>query len=232
MADSDPDVSSQDSTLDLKQGLSDALGLIQSDAKFAAFDQLDGFVDPKVFVPGIGHIQLPLQEQTARSLIQACHQAPFGKGEQTIVDISVRNTWELNADQFELRSPTWAKYIKQITRSALKELGFNEDDMFGVRAEVYKLLVYEKGALFKPHKEYVCPAILTLIVCLYDNSSEKTPGMFGTLVICLPSPHKGGWLKLQHAKETKVFRTDLLNPSYACWWVLYSPFQVTSAFVC
>jgi hypothetical protein len=50
-------------------------------------------------------------------------------------------------------------------------------------------------------------------------SSEKAPGMFGTIVVCLPSSHKGGWVKLQHGRETKVFRTDLHNPSYACWSV-------------
>jgi hypothetical protein len=155
MADSVSDVSSQGSIPDLKEALSDALDLIQSSGKFAAFEQLDSFVDPQLVVPGIGRIQLPLQEQTARSLIQACHQAPFGKGEKTVIDTSVRNTWELNADQFQLQSPAWAKYMKRITRSALKELGFDDDDMFGVRAEVYKLLLYEKGALFKPHKEYV-----------------------------------------------------------------------------
>jgi hypothetical protein len=48
--------------------------------------------------------------------------------------------------------------------------------------------------------------------------------MFGTFVICLPSPHEGGWVKLQHAGETKAFRTDLSNPSYACWWVLWVSF--------
>lgn len=200
MGDSDPDSSLKDSLLNLKAGLSDALDSIQSSGMFAAFEQLDGFVDPEIFVPGIGSIQLPLQEPTARSLIQTCHQAPFGKGEHTIYDTSVRNTWELDANQFELRNPAWAKYIKKITRSALKELGFDEDDMFGVRAELYKLLLYEKGAMFKPHKD-----------------SEKTPGMFGTLVVCLPSPHEGGWVKLQHAEETKLIRTDLSNPSYACW---------------
>ena len=165
MAESDSDVSSQNAILNLKERLSDILDLIQSSGKFAAFEQLDSFVDPKVFVPGIGSIRLPLQEQTARSLIQTCHQAPFGKGEQTIIDISVRNTWELDASQFELRNPAWAKYIKQITRSALKELGFDEEDMFGVRAELYKLLLYEKGAMFKPHKEDVYPSILILIIC-------------------------------------------------------------------
>lgn len=161
MADSDPDVSLRDSLLNLKAGFLDALDSIQSSGMFAAFEQLDGFVDPEIFVPGIGSIPLPLQEQTARSLIQTCHQAPFGKGEQTVYDTSVRNTWELDANQFELRNPAWAKYIKQITRSALKELGFDEDDIFGIRAELYKLLLYEKGAMFKPHKEHVYHTILS-----------------------------------------------------------------------
>lgn len=160
MAGSDPDVSSQDSLLNVKVGLLDALDSIQSSGKFAAFEQLDSFVDPEIFVPSIGSIPLPLQEETARSLIQTCHQAPFGKGEETIYDTSVRNTWELDANQFELRNPAWAKYSKQITRSALKELGFDEEDMFGIRAELYKLLLYEKGAMFKPHKENVYHAIL------------------------------------------------------------------------
>jgi len=165
MANSDLGISSHDYILNLKEGLSDALDSIQSSGKFAAFEQLGSFVDPEIFVPGIGCIRLPLQEQTARSLIQTCHQAPFGKGDQTIIDISVRNTWELDANQFELRNPAWTKYIKQITRSALKELGFDEEDMFGIRAELYKLLLYEKGAMFKPHKENVYPTILIPIIC-------------------------------------------------------------------
>jgi hypothetical protein len=164
MADSDSEGSLQDSILDLKKELWDALDSIQSSGKFAALVQLDSFVDPEVFVPGIGNIQLPLEEQVARSLIQACHQAPFGKGEQTMIDMSVRNTWELDANQFELRNPAWPKCIKQITRSALKELGFDEEDMFGLRAELYKLLLYEKGAMFKSHKENVYSAILILII--------------------------------------------------------------------
>jgi hypothetical protein len=50
-----------------------------------------------------------------------------------------------------------------------------------ISAQLYKLLLYEKGAFFKPHKD-----------------SEKTPGMFGTLVICLSSAHEGGDIVLTH----------------------------------
>jgi hypothetical protein len=155
MANTGVDLISPNSASIIKAELSRTLHSIQSSGNFAVFEQLESFVDPGLFVPGIGKIHLPLQEQTARSLVQTCHQAPFGKGEQTIIDTSVRNTWELNSNQFELQNPAWAKYVKRITRLALKELGFEEDDMFGVRAELYKLLLYEKGALFKPHKEYV-----------------------------------------------------------------------------
>jgi hypothetical protein len=153
--DSEPDVNSQDSIPDLKTRLLSALDTITSSGKFAAFERLDTFVDPELFVPSVGNIELPLEEQTARSLIHACHRAPFGKGEETIIDTSVRKTWELNGDQFELRNPSWGNYIKQIAQFAIKELGFTKDDMWGIRAERYKLLLYEKGAMFKVHKEYV-----------------------------------------------------------------------------
>ena len=40
------------------------------------------------------------------------------------------------------------------------------------------------------------------------QSSEKAPGMFGTLVVCLPSPHSGGDVKVKHAGIQKVFSTS------------------------
>jgi hypothetical protein len=49
------------------------------------------------------------------------------------------------------------------------------------------------------------------------SSSEKVPGMFGTLVICLPARHDGGAVNLRHAQKSKVFRTDCENPSFLCW---------------
>lgn len=59
-----------------------------------------------------------------------------------------------------------------------------------VRAESYMLLLYEKDAFFKAHKD-----------------SEKVPGMFGTLVICLPSKHTGGEIHLSHAGQKKSLET-------------------------
>jgi hypothetical protein len=50
-----------------------------------------------------------------------------------------------------------------------------------VSAEFYKLLIYEQGGFFLPHRD-----------------TEKKDGMFGTLTIVLPSVHDGGELVVRH----------------------------------
>lgn len=91
------------------------------------------------------------------------------KAEETIIDTSVRKTWELNSDQFELRNPQWTSYINDITARAISELGFISNNVDAVQAELYKLLIYEKGAMFKLHKEYVC-----LQFCLIKDFAHRT----------------------------------------------------------
>lgn len=86
----------------------------------------------------------------------------------------------------------------------------------GVQAELYKLLIYEEGAFFKPHQD-----------------SEKTPGMFGTLVICLPSKHEGGRVLLTHNKRKLEFSTadsSQFGTTYSAWYadVLHEVEEVTS----
>lgn len=41
-------------------------------------------------------IGLPLSKVDAQKIIDASHQAPFGRGTETLVDKAVRNTWELS----------------------------------------------------------------------------------------------------------------------------------------
>ena len=40
------------------------------------------------------------------------------------------------------------------------------------------------------------------------KSTEKVSGMFGTLVICLPSKHTGGTVCLQHGTKEETFDTS------------------------
>lgn len=51
---------------------------------------------------------------------------------------------------------------------------------------------------------------------LRHGSTEKVPGMFGTLVVCLPSPHEGGDVNAKLGKLEKVFKTSNMQPSWAC----------------
>lgn len=50
-----------------------------------------------VDVDGFGVLGLPLNAAEAKRLISVCEQAPFGMGERTVVDRSVRDTWEVDA---------------------------------------------------------------------------------------------------------------------------------------
>lgn len=64
------------------------------------------------------------------------------------------------------------------------------------------------------------------------RSTEKVPGMFGTLVINLPSPHTGGLLRLSHAGATTAFDTGRWQYSFAAWYsdVTHEVEEVTSGY--
>ncbi|KAK3379221.1 hypothetical protein B0T24DRAFT_545961 [Lasiosphaeria ovina] len=193
----------------IKNGLCEALESIQAAGTFAAFSRMkDSSVKP-IFVRDVGPVGFPLQESTARQLIEKAHQAPYGKGNETFVDTSVRNTWELDAAQLELSDHQWTKTIDAACKWVAQHLAITAP----VAAELYKMLIYEKGAMFKAHTD-----------------TEKIPGMFGTLVICLPSEHQGGDLVLKHRDVTKVFKTSETQPSMSCWYsdVSHEVFPVTS----
>ena len=137
---------------------------------------------PGLFVDGIGLMGLPLSDAMAEQLSKRCEQAPFGRGADTLVDTTVRNTKQLGPQSFSLKNPQWETYIENITDTVAKGLGVQEN--IQVEAELYKLLLYEKGSFFTKHRD-----------------SEKTPGMFGTLVVVLPSQFKGGQLVVDHKKK-------------------------------
>lgn len=145
---------------------------------------------------GVGLVKFPLQLQDAQRLISKARQAPYGKRTETFVDTSVRNTWELDATLLDLSDP-WRTTVSGLAIWAGKKLGITGP----VTAELYKMLLYEKGALFKPHTD-----------------TEKIPGMFGTMVVCLPSAHEGGDLVLRHGDITKTFKSSEMQPSAICWF--------------
>lgn len=169
----------------LKQRLANQLDELQSAGDFASLKRYNVFSNPGLEVGGTLY-PLPLTPRDAELLKGVCTQAPFGRGDETVVDESVRKTWELHSSKFKLVNPAWPTTMTMISKDAQEALG-----MTTVSIEPYKLLLYEEGSFFKRHKD-----------------SEKVPGMIGTLVICLPSKHEGGDVLLSFGDKQRRLATS------------------------
>ena len=178
-----------DDDADLKSTMLETLNSIKSDGSFASQAQVDD-INPGLEVEGLGSFGLPLSQIETRRLMLQSIQAPFGKGEHTIVDTSVRNTWEIDSSKIQLSHPSWPEKQQKILTQACNALGI-PNGAKNVEAQLYKLLIYEPGAMFKPHKD-----------------SEKAPRMFGTLVISLPCEHQGGDVVVSFGGKTEVFQSS------------------------
>jgi 2OG-Fe(II) oxygenase superfamily len=144
---------------------------INGDSKYYSTGN-KSFIIPGLYIKEIGEIPFPLTEVVAKEIIKQAKQAPFGKGTKTIVDTNIRNTWEVDAHLVEIKSPKWNKILADIVQTVKGDLGIYD---VAVKAELYKLLVYEKGSFFAKHQD-----------------TEREKGMFATLVIVLPSVYEGG----------------------------------------
>lgn len=151
----DSEDESNDATRSIKKQLISVFNAVgkQAGGSFALSREAANAPNPGLYVPGIGTVGMPISAHDAAALAKASHQAPFGLGSETIVDTSVRNSWELNASQFELRNPKWTPFVNGLATDISKGLGIAEakDTM---KIELYKLLLYEKGAFFNKHREY------------------------------------------------------------------------------
>lgn len=159
-----------------------------------------------MIVDGLGVIGLPVSDREAKVLVSKCRKSPVGKGSETLLDDKVRKSWELNPSQFRISNQAaWDACMRDVITYVHSRLGV-AGSRDSVRAELYKLLIYEEGAFFKPHKD-----------------TEKTKGMFGTLTVSLPSKHAGGDIVVSHNKEEVRFASapgsDMVyGTSFSAWY--------------
>ena len=159
-------------------------------------------IPPGLNVKGLGTVAFPLPTSQAQTLIELSEQAPFGRGEATIVDTTVRNVWQLSPEQFELTNPQWQVSLQEaIDKIIGKQLGLQRCK---IQCEPYKLLIYKKGSFFRPHRD-----------------TEKIPNMFATLVVNLPSQHDGGELIVSHGGQSQHYSfadKDLFHPHFITFY--------------
>ena len=127
---------------------------------------------PAIKIEGIPEtIRQSIQEPEAKAIIEKCSRAPYGRGEETIVDTSVRKTWQLDPSQFTVyvgysidnAVNKWKQSLDTLVNEVKLDLGFAASQ--DVSCELYKLLLYEPGGFFKVRTEYACRIINTLHVC-------------------------------------------------------------------
>lgn len=183
----------------LNTQLLDILESIEGNGTFVS-SGVSSITLPGLHIEGLGELGLPLQAEQVKAMIALAKKAPFGKGSETILDSSVRSAWEINGDQVSFLNKKWTTKFNKIVEEIKKGLGI---ESYKITCPLYKLLIYEEGDFFLPHKD-----------------SEKEKGMFGTLIIGLPSTHTGGELCIrfngdEETVDFSVAASDYMIPYIA-----------------
>ena len=181
--------------------LSRELDRIDRPGTFCAADSVLAVL-PGLEVEGLGPVGLPLTPRTAKELIKHCHQAPYGKGEKTLVDTKVRRVWRMEPDRFSLKNPDWDRVVEEIVGKVQDELGLESQKL---ESHLYDLLLYEKGSFFLPHRD-----------------GEKLDRMVATLVVVLPSAFEGGELVVRHEGQERTI--DFGGPAGDPFHIHYAAF--------
>lgn len=140
---------------------------------------------PGLDIRGVGLVSLPLSSAQLGAIKTVATLAPFGKGSDTVVDTAVRDTLQIDADRVTMTNPAWHAALQTLVGQVAGRLGISPDH---ARAELYKVLLYEKGGHFKTHQD-----------------TEKHSGMFATLVVQFPSQYTGGAIAVRHAGVEREF---------------------------
>lgn len=156
---------------------------------------------PAIDIEGVGRISFPVLSAQVEQLIGIAESAPYGRGEETLVDPDVRRTWQIDASRVRIGGRQWQKTLDEIVADAALGLGVNG----AVAADFYKLLVYDAGSFFVDHRD-----------------TEKVPGMFATMILVLPSVHRGGELAVQHLGREVVFDQHPEGPSEVGFLAFYA----------
>jgi len=180
--------------------LAKILPTIRRPGDFYATGAMELFA-PNLEVDGVGRISLPLLPVQAQQLVAVSTRAPYGRGEETVVNTNVRRTWQIDADRIHLGGRHWMQTLDAIVVKAAAGLGVTGP----VSAELYKLLIYDTGSFFVEHRD-----------------TEKAAGMFATLVIVLPSDYRGGTLLLRHHGREVYLDLHAPDPAEVAFAAFYT----------
>lgn len=155
--------------------------------------------DLHLAVRGVGLLSVPVPDAQARQLCRLGRPARYGRGEQTLVDPRVRDTWEIPLSRVKLDKRRWNKTLLPVLDGLRQDLGLPEG--CELKAELHSMLVYAPGQFFVPHQD-----------------SEKDDAMVGSLVVTLPSSFKGGALVVEHRGQAATYRSAKGSLSFVAFY--------------
>lgn len=100
----------------------------------------------QVQVGGVGVVHFPVRAPLVKELIAVARPAMFGRGEQTLTDSGVRDTWEITPDLVTLGGPAWEATLDAVLGDVRDKLGLQPATR--LRAGLHAMLVYGKGQFF------------------------------------------------------------------------------------
>ena len=160
------------------------VGLLEAELGAAPWATGESDEGPVVEVAG-RRLACPPTAADVEWLLGLAEPAPYGRGEETLVDPAVRDARQVGADQVKLEGPAWDWLRWQIHQAVTKEMGLRDAKL---EFKPLKLLVYSPRGHFAPHTD-----------------TEKTPGMVASLALVVPGAYTGGALAIEHAGERLSF---------------------------
>lgn len=192
-----------------------ALDALEPHGEFASYQVYTQLANPGLEVLN-KLVPLPLQPRDAENIKQVCYLAPVDRGQDPRKTDPDRLIGELQVDtehnHFRTTNPAWQDTLDKILGDMAASLGFQPSD---ITLQPHKLLLYEKGASFRPHKD-----------------PENAAGVMGSLSICLPSKHTGGEVHVwqdpgqvegnYYVGPHRQFSTSPTSPfdliAWSCYW--------------
>ena len=140
----------------------------------------------------------PVTEKDLEWLASLATPAPYGRGEETLLDPVVRDALQIGAKDVSLGTTAWDQLQAKMMRAVAADMGLEDA---ALRLEPLKLLIYRSGGHFAAHAD-----------------TEKTPGMIASLALIVPGEYEGGALVVEHAAD----RLEVGDGGSPCWrWVAW-----------
>lgn len=122
----------------------------------------------------------------AQKLLQFAKPCKHGKGTATLFDETIRRCHAIEPAGIQIQNPQWHELLESLVGSIMSRFGHGQAK---VTAHLYNMLIYGPGDHFN----------------VFHRDTEKESGMFATLILQLPSAHKGGELVMRFRDKEHTY---------------------------